>query len=148
MVQGTTPILIETDFRISFTDFYNSIFGPGKAESNDQHEENHNCGEQITELLESYSRRFLRDVKYFLDLQTVSYIRSAINVAETANSTTVLTHGQPRTTRDLGLVAVSMAVVSLVTSVSSLLFFNHNYNEMVEQLQDLYQRIDEDRKNH
>ena len=136
---------METDFRISFDEFYNSIFGLGKANSSEDHVENHKCGQNITDLLSGYSRRFLLEVKTFLDLQTVSYVRSALDVAEAANTTTVLTE-QSRTRRDLGIVAITMAVVALAASVSSLLYYNLNYAELVDHIQNLYKRIEEDRR--
>ena len=143
LVGGSMPLLLQTDFQIDFEDFYSSIFGEGASKSDERHSQNFECGRNLTKLLGSYTKRFLFDIKSFLDLQTTSYVKSIL--VEAGNTTTTLTDHN-RSKRDLGAIAITFAVSALLASVTSMVYYNLSYQGLVDHLKNLYRRIEEDRK--
>ena len=125
MVEGAQPFLLSTDFHIDFKEYYETLFGEKTSSSNDEHLENFRCGQNLTDLLGTYTKRFLYDVKTFLDLQTTSYVNSVIT--EAANTTTTLTDHN-RGKRDLGAIALTMAVLLLLSSAGALVYCTTTYN--------------------
>ena len=89
MVEGAQPFLLSTDFHIDFKQYYDSLFGKKASSSNNKHLDNYRCRQNLTNLLGMYTKRFLYDVKTYLDLQTTLYVNSVIT--EAANTTTILT---------------------------------------------------------
>ena len=143
MVEGAQPFLLSTDFHIDFKQYYETLFGEKTSSSNDEHLENFRCGQNLTDLLGTYTKRFLYDVKTFLDLQTTSYVNSVIT--EAANTTTTLTDHN-RGKRDLGAIALTMAVISLLSSAGALVYYTTTYQGMLDHLKNLYRSIEQDRQ--
>ena len=121
------------------------MFGENAATSSEEHAEHFKCGKQISTNLEGYSTRFLHQISQFLDLRKTGYIQSTLELHEDANSTTVLTN-RGRSERDLGAVAVTLAIGALIMSVTSLIFYTVGYNDLINHINNLYLKIEEDRK--
>ena len=143
IIEGSLPYLLQTDFKIDFANFYGNIFGAQASNSSESHARNYECGKNLTDLLGSYTRRFLYDVDNFLNLQTTSYVRSVLT--EAANTTTILTDHN-RSKRDLGALALTMAVISILASGSALVYYNLSYQGLVDHIKTLYRALEQDRK--
>ena len=129
LLEPTKPILLNLNLNIDFDKFYQQIFGNNAHTSSNNHQENYDCGHRLADVFKSLTTSLIKDLDEFIQLRMNGYRQSIFNPKKRSPSTAI---------------AISLAIVNLLTNVGSTVYLQMNYNELKSHLQAVIEQVKKD----